>query len=462
MNNLIVEVHRKKEYSLFNQCKSSAGPFFVVSVKWFESWVKYLKGGSKPTRIYLHSLLDSKSLPKSNLVYKKDYVTVPKKVWDYLKATYGSDHQVECAKENIYNKEVSITSIISSRTTSPSLCKKESISSIKILVKNKSIDDMKKRLENRTSSYKPRLLSEYKSNSIESTPRTINGIVALQNIGNFCFLNTTLQCLLALTNFIKIILSLKRNTPLVVILKEFFNQAKTGICDNKSFVEYFKSEFPPGKQHDVPELFRALLDSLDKELYRPRQVQECDPWRDYQERHSKLIVSIFSGLASSKIICLSCQDKRETYEPFTLLTLQVSITLQKSIDKYLEKETINDQYFCNSCLKVTNIEKQYFLVKCPTILVIQLKRFVTIPFYRKINMNCEFPLELELPASVERTKYELKSIAVHSGNATCGHYSAICKRSGKWFMFDDSNFQEIEIDQVKAVQAYLLIYSRKV
>jgi ubiquitin C-terminal hydrolase len=243
-------------------------------------------------------------------------------------------------------------------------------------------------------------------------------------------------------------------------MKEFIQQAKTGICDNKSFVDYFKEDFPPGKQHDMPEFFRKLIDSLDKELHRPRQVEECDPWREYQASHSKLVVSVFSGMASSRISCFGCHDKRESFEPFTLLTLQVTTNLNKSVEKYLEKEIIQGQYLCQACGKTRDLEKQYSFVILPNILVIQLKRFVTVPFHRKINMHCEFPFELELNTS-ERVKYDLKSIAVHSGNATCGHYSAFCKRGNKWFMFDDSNFQEVDPESVRQVQGYLLMYVKK-
>lgn len=472
MNSLIVEVHRKKEINLFNQSKTLTGPYFAVPMKWYTSWSKYLKGGSKPSRMYLHPLLDSKKLPRPNLIIKKDYTTVPKKTWDYLKQTYGSDHQLECTKDSIYITQAQQPSLISSRTTSPSLSKNHSFRSIHIhkLVQNKSIDHKKPKYEvSRTNSYRPRLGFEnicFKStesapNSVEFLKNNLSGIVALQNNGNFCFLNTTLQCILAINNFTKIILKLKRSTPLVNLLKEFYLQAKSGVCDNKLFVEFFRNDFTPGVQHDMPEFLRKFMDALDKELFVQHGTRECDPWRDYESRHSKLIVNVFSGMACSKVVCVQCQDRKENYEPFTLLTLQVTTSLTKSIEKYLEKEVITGEYFCNNCQNLVDIEKQYHFIKYPNVLIIQLKRFVVIPFSRKINMHCEFGFDLEIPGN-DKAKYDLKAVAVHSGNANSGHYSAYCKRNENWFLFDDSNYQKVEASQVKEIQAYLLIYTRKI
>lgn len=472
MNSLIVEVHRKKEIKLFSQSKSLSGPYFAVPMKWFTAWSKYLKGSSKPARIYLHPLLDSKKSPRLNLVYKKDYTTVPKKVWDYLKQTYGSDHQIECTKDNIYSQCIQHISIVSSRTTSPSLSKNPSFRSIPIkkIIQSTSIETSNSKPEvSRTNSYRPRLGFEKKAfkstesaaNSLDSSRNNLNGIITLKNTGNLCFLNTTLQCILAVNNLTKIILKLKKNTPLVGLLKEFYLQAKTGVCDNRPFVEFFKKDFTPGVQHDMPEFLRKFMDALDKELCIQQSVQECDPWRDYESRHSKLIVNVFSGMACSKILCLECQERKENYEPFTLLTLQVTTSLGKSIEKYLEKEVIPSQYYCNNCEKVVDIEKQYHIVKYPNVLIIQLKRFVVVPFSRKINMHCEFGLELEINGP-DRVKYDLRAVSVHTGNANSGHYSAYCKRNGKWYLFDDSNFQEVEISQLKEIQAYLLIYTRKI
>ena len=472
MNSLIVEVHRKKEINLFNQSKTLPGPYFAVPMRWYTSWTKYLKGGSKPSRMYLHPLLDSKKLPRSNLTIKKDYTTVPKKIWEYLRHTYGSDHQLECTKDSVYIYQPQQASLISSRTTSPSLSKNYSFRSLHIsnLGQNKSIDHQKPKYEvSRTNSYRPRLGFENKflkstesvSGSVELCKSNLSGIVALQNNGNFCFLNTTLQCILAINNLTKIILKLKRSTPLVNLLKEFYLQAKSGICDNKPFVEFFRDDFTPGVQQDMPEFLRKFMDVLDRELYVQHGARECDPWRDYESRHSKLMVSVFSGMVCSKVLCFECQDRKENYEPFTLLTLQVTTSLTKSIEKYLEKEVITGEYFCNNCQKLVDIEKQYHFIKYSNVLIIQLKRFVVVPFSRKINMHCDFGFELEIPGT-DRIKYDLKAVAVHSGNANSGHYSAYCKRNEKWFLFDDSTYQEVEPSQVKEIQAYLLIYTRKI
>ena len=131
MNTLILEVHRKKEITLYTQTKHSSGPYCILPSKWYHLWIKYLKGGSKPARIYIHSLLDSKGSPKSNLEYKKDYYCIPKKLWQYLKSTYGSDQQIECSHKNIYSISQPLGSYTSSRAVSPFLSKFPSFASLR-------------------------------------------------------------------------------------------------------------------------------------------------------------------------------------------------------------------------------------------------------------------------------------------------------------------------------------------
>ncbi|OMJ66209.1 hypothetical protein SteCoe_37036 [Stentor coeruleus] len=469
MNSLILEVHRKKEIALFSNSKHSSGPYFIVPSKWYHSWLKYLKGAQKPARIFLHTLLDSKSNPKQNLEYKKDYYAVPKKVWDYLKSSYGSDQQIQCPEKNIYsiNQSGNLVSNVSSRTTSPRMSKNPSLKSIHVskVKPLRGSKDMKSESDRTRSvrSITVRSNPEFQFKTIDlSSKSAYNGVFGLQNSGCICYMNSALQCLVTLTPLTKEILKSQKSTPLVSILKEFYSESRTGFANNKKIEEFFKTEFPPGKQHDMPEYLRKVFEILDQELASHKKSEECDPWREYERTHSRIVVKLFSGLCCSKITCLKCSQKKENYEPYTTLTLEVCTSLCKSMEKYLDKEIIQDEYYCMTCDMVTNIEKQYLMVKNPNILIIQLKRFVTTPFSRKINMHCDFNPEIELMnSSNEKIRYTLRAVGVHTGNCNSGHYTAFCKRNGKWFFFDDAVFQEVDFARVKESQAYILIYSKK-
>ncbi len=41
----------------------------------------------------------------------------------------------------------------------------------------------------------------------------------------------------------------------------------------------------------------------------------------------------------------------------------------------------------------------------------------------------------------DTTKYELFGLTVHMGTLDMGHYIAFTKREGKWFLFNDENYQ---------------------
>lgn len=458
MNTLILEVHRKKEISLYSHSKNSSGPYFIVPSKWYLSWQKYLKGGPKPSRIFLHTLLDSKGQVKSNLQSKKDYFTVPKKLWEYLKSVYGADNQLQCEKSNIYSSDFFSSYSIPTRTTSPSLSTQRQFKAFKpkqMLIKSRSDKDF--------HLISPRKNLEFSLKISETTAKSLtNGIIGLANSGCSCYMNATLQCFITISQFFKALLRVKKETPLIRTFKDFYLQVKSGNANSEKFAEALKEDFPLGKQHDMSELIRKVIEIIDKELAPKKKVFECDPWRDYEANHAKIVVNLFSGLTCSKIVCRKCGKKTEKFETFTSIALEVTVSIVKSLEKYLENEAIRDQYFCYICEQVTDIEKQCFFVRGSRILIVQLKRFVALPFARKINMHCIFEFDLELAVlGQEHCKYELKAIGVHSGTNNSGHYTAYCKRNTKWYLFDDLACSEVALEQVKEVQAYVLIYTQK-
>lgn len=140
-------------------------------------------------------------------------------------------------------------------------------------------------------------------------------------------------------------------------------------------------------------------------------------------------MEIFSGLFRSRVTCLNCNKKSDAFEPFTLLALEVTPTLDQSLEHFTTKERIKNQYKCESCRRITDIDKQYKIVKNPNYLAIQLKRFVQNPYPRKLNAECKFDSLLDLSNySGERARYKIISVGVHTGNTEGGHYFAYSKR----------------------------------
>ena len=49
----------------------------------------------------------------------------------------------------------------------------------------------------------------------------------------------------------------------------------------------------------------------------------------------------------------------------------------------------------------------------------------------------------------------------HSGDSGGGHYTAVCNQANKWYRFDDSKFEEINVSTVKNNSAYILFYKKQ-
>jgi hypothetical protein len=92
--------------------------------------------------------------------------------------------------------------------------------------------------------------------------------------------------------------------------------------------------------------------------------------------------------------------------------------------------------------------------RLPRILALHLKRFKfneRLNRFTKLFYRVSFPLELRLSGNVSTDSedpdrlYNLFAIVVHIGNGpTHGHYIAVVKTGGRWWIFDDQLVDEID------------------
>lgn len=145
--------------------------------------------------------------------------------------------------------------------------------------------------------------------------------------------------------------------------------------------------------------------------------------------------------------------------------------LMDSINLFFEKEKIDSTLECANCEHSQQLfTKQYEFSHLPPILILTLQRFnVKEMFKEKIDSPIDFPLYgLEIPKTNE--KYDLYGIIVHNGEMDNGHYKCVVnlnidnqikkgeREKGKWILFDDSRYEKISEEKVKAQQAYVLVY----
>ena len=330
------------------------------------------------------------------------------------------------------------------------------------------------------------------------------GKTGLQNLGNTCFMNSTLQCLshtYELNDFLRGGVYKKRLNKVhdSVILYEWDKLRKmmwsedciispggffaalrkiAGIKDRVLFTGY--------AQNDLTEFLNFLIncfhDAIKREVYmditgtavtdKDKLALRCYEMyiRMYSKEYSE-ILDIFSGIHVSKLSFKDGSHQSSSPEPFFTLQLPIpnkkKITLFDCFDEYTKAEVLDgDNKVTNeSTGKKEDCTKQLLFFNMPNILIIVLKRFQNNG--RRINELVDIPLaNLNLEKYINGYKksnivYDLYGVCNHMGTHMGGHYTAFIKiKDGKWYEFDDKKVSPYN-GNVISKSSYCLFYRKK-
>ncbi|EGV66692.1 ubiquitin C-terminal hydrolase [Yamadazyma tenuis] len=196
------------------------------------------------------------------------------------------------------------------------------------------------------------------------------GHSGLINLGNTCYMNSALQCLVHVPEinyyffFDLFMKELNKTNPLgyngnmaqsfgSLLHKLFSDQSVNGTSLNalsprefKYTIGHYSSMFQGYQQQDSQEFLSWLLDSLHEDLNRihdkpylekpelkdedidnPEAIKRLADisWDQYKKRNDSVIVDLFSGLYQSVLVCPDCGKTSITYDPFNDLTLPLPI-----------------------------------------------------------------------------------------------------------------------------------------
>jgi ubiquitin C-terminal hydrolase len=239
------------------------------------------------------------------------------------------------------------------------------------------------------------------------------------NMGNTCFLNSTLQCLAYLPPLCQSLMALpeahdigkngmmgktSHGKKMTLMLRSLFRQVHGANGSNftgnalapKSIVRAVPSlgsvgnrngyKFRPGRQEDAHEFLVHLLDAMnDGELKESGMNPHASGWRDRMPiarlDETTFIHRIFGGYLRSQVRCTSCGHCSNTYDPFLDLSLEVSRkschSISNAILEFTRKETLDSEnrWKCSGCKKRVCASKQLTVFRPPLTLCVQLKRF---------------------------------------------------------------------------------------
>ncbi|KAL3876474.1 hypothetical protein ACJMK2_034317 [Sinanodonta woodiana] len=298
----------------------------------------------------------------------------------------------------------------------------------------------------------------------------------LVNLGNTCFLNSTLQCLTYTPPLVNYCLSSEHNDTckqagfcMLCELQRHIRRCleqPSGAIRPQAILQKLKliaRQMSWGRQEDAHEFLRFVIEAMQKACH--NGYTKLDKF----SKETTVVNRIFGGFLRSQVLCLQCKERSNTYDPFLDISLDIKNvpSLEKAFEKFVHPETldIDNAYMCGKCKQKVPAQKRFSIHKAPNVLTIQLKRFDYNRMFGKVSRHVEFKEKLNIGPYMssrqgEAIMYQLYGVLVHSGfNCNSGHYYCYVKAPSQvWYCMNDSSVTQVSATKVLAAEAYLLFY----
>ncbi|XP_061830124.1 ubiquitin carboxyl-terminal hydrolase 36 [Nerophis lumbriciformis] len=299
----------------------------------------------------------------------------------------------------------------------------------------------------------------------------------LHNLGNTCFLNSTVQCLTYTPPLANYLLSKEHSRVchqsgfcMICVMQNHIIQtfANTGnaikpvsfIRDLKKIARHFRF----GSQEDAHEFLRYTIDAMQKACLNGY------PKLDRQTQATTLVHQIFGGYLRSRVKCSICKSVSDTYDPYLDIAVEIrqAVNIVRALELFVKPDVLSGEnaYMCAKCKKKVPATKRFTVHRTSNVLTLSLKRFANFSG-GKITKDVGYPEFLNIrpymsQSSGDPVMYGLYAVLVHSGySCHAGHYYCYVKASnGQWYQMNDSMVHSSNIKVVLNQQAYVLFYLR--
>jgi ubiquitin C-terminal hydrolase len=333
----------------------------------------------------------------------------------------------------------------------------------------------------------------------------------LANLGNTCYLNSTVQALRfsapfaayfgteewkrhahpdrkahdLVTEIAEVTAALCKPGSTVVVPVKFV----------KSFIGHaseFNDEIRYGAQADATEALHILLDTLHtQQSHEVRMditgnaatqdhrefIKSLESWKTFFRKEYSSLIEAFYGQTQTTLTCGSCSATSTRYEPWNVLKLPIpgaekagapAPTLQECIRANFASETIDD-YACDACKGRSKSQMVHAISRFPNNLILSLKRFTNAG----AKVRAKTPYD---PANIDLTEwrawpslqptaltgYRLYATVEHLGSSRGGHYCmrGLDRATGSWNIYDDSHVVPSHIGGSAGPDTYILFLER--
>ncbi len=326
-----------------------------------------------------------------------------------------------------------------------------------------------------------------------------NFIIGLSNIGNTCFMNSSLQNLIniePLNNFFLMNDSeyYKKSKNIDNYLGSngeisdgYLNLLKLIKENNRTKEKYIEPIDLANKiyinnplydmfsQRDACEFILYFIDILHEDVNLIKKKTRINPdeietfyndekdfktrWEIYKKNNNSFLINLFYGKLKKEYFCPQHHKIKVNFQIYNMIEITNNNdkdSIEELLKNYQEEKEVNCDINCEKCGIVDNFILKTTICYLPYYFIIYLVNPI------KNNNN---DLEIRVSKFIEDKKennyiYELISVISYYGNFKRGHYICKYKSSESWFIANDNNISKLSSYNI-GKHDVILIFAKK-